>query len=154
MEDISRGTRARGSEYIRARVGERDAMRVREQDGTFLFHRTRWDPCLSRRWGGRWLGAVRVRKRERETKNEDEVNDIHAGYRILPSRARPRLPSFRLSFVFFFFFFLSFSCALRYLLSPFSISHRYATISCIFYLYLVFYTDNIAPIFLKKRILQ
>lgn len=47
--------------------------------------------------GGRlWLGA-----RERETKNEDEVNDIHAGYRILPSRARPRLPSFRLFLPFF-----------------------------------------------------
>lgn len=41
-------------------------------------------------------GGVRARG---ETKNEDEVNDIHAGYRILLSRARPRLPSL---FVFLF----------------------------------------------------
>lgn len=47
-----------------------------------------------------WAVVVAVRARGK-TKNEDEVNDIHAGYRILPSRARPRLPSFRL-FLFFF----------------------------------------------------
>lgn len=47
--------------------------------------------AVVRRW------PVRARGK---TKNEDEVNDIHAGYRILPSRARPRLPSFRLPFFF------------------------------------------------------
>lgn len=51
--------------------------------------------------------AVRAKGK---TKNEDEVNDIRAGYRILPSRVRPRLPpSFRL----FLFSLSSLSRALR-----------------------------------------
>lgn len=53
---------------------------------------------------------------EEETKNEDEVNDIHAGYRILlPSGARSRLPSFCLSL---FFFFLLSSLHVSLLYSP------------------------------------
>lgn len=63
--------------------------------------------------------AVRARGK---TKNEDEVNDIHAGYCILPSRARPRLPSFRLSL---FFFLSSLSRALYFSLSPLNISYGY-----------------------------
>jgi len=76
--------------------GVSNVTQTRERDDAFLFHQT-VETCLSRRWGGRlwWLRA------RGKTKNEDEVNDIHAGYRILPSRARLRLPSFRL-FSFFF----------------------------------------------------
>jgi len=53
-----------------------------------------------------------------KTKNEDEVNDIHAGYRILlPSR--PRLPSSRL------FLFLLSSRSLLFSLSPLNISYKW-----------------------------
>lgn len=41
--------------------------------------------------------------REGKTKNEDEVNDIHAGYRILPSPCEP-VRGYYL-FIFFSFFF-------------------------------------------------
>lgn len=34
---------------------------------------------------------------EKEAKNEDEVNDIHGGYRILPARSHLRLPCLLLS---------------------------------------------------------
>jgi len=60
-------------------------------------------PILVTEVGWAVVAAVRWEK------NEDEVNDIHAGYRILPSRARPQVPSFRL----FFFIFSSTSRALR-----------------------------------------
>jgi len=79
-----------------------DGRRGRERDGAFLFHRTvETRACChegrrrrrSRRMGGR---ARERGERERGTKNEDEVNDIHAGYRIPPSRASEPLPSFRL----------------------------------------------------------
>lgn len=68
-------------------------------------------------WAVVWW-PVRARGK---TKNEDEVNDIHAGYRILPSRARPRLPSFRLPF--FFSPSRPISRALRLSLSPLEFSH-------------------------------
>lgn len=59
-----------------------------------------------------WAVVVGARGK---TKNEDEVNDIHAGYRILlPSR--PRLPSSRL------FLFLLSSHSLLFSLSPLNTS--------------------------------
>lgn len=39
---------------------------------------------------------------EKEAKNEDEVNDIHGGYRILPARSHLRLPCLLLSLLRFF----------------------------------------------------
>lgn len=91
-ENIHIYTRADGRERERERCGVRDATRAGERDDAFLFHRTVETRPLVMEMG--WAVVVAVRARGK-TKNEDEVNDIHAGYRILPSRARPRLPSFR-----------------------------------------------------------
>lgn len=66
----------------------------------FLFHRAvETHACHG---GGGVGGCVVACARARgKTKNEDEVNDIHAGYRILPSRARPPATIFSPSFFFF-----------------------------------------------------
>lgn len=58
-------------------------------------------PTLSRateqlRWWRRWRRWDR-RVYEAEAKNEDEVNDIHGGYRILPARSHLWLPCLLLS---------------------------------------------------------
>lgn len=76
------GERERRAEVACAtRLRERE----RERDGAFLFHRTvETRACHGVEVGGERRGGC---AREGE-KNEDEVNDIHAGYRILPSLER------------------------------------------------------------------
>lgn len=108
-------TRANGREKERCRGARRDAGERTRRCISCFIGPLRPDACHAEvGWAVvRW--PVRARGK---TKNEDEVNDIHAGYRILPSRARPRLPSFRLPF-----FFRSVSRALRLSLSPLEFSH-------------------------------
>jgi hypothetical protein len=100
--------------------------------------------------GARERGRGREREREREggTKNEDEVNDIHAGYRILPSEP---VRGYHL-FVFLFsssssscsVFFFSSSLPLRLLsLSPFRASYGPRPP--------VFHAEATSPIFLTTR---
>lgn len=95
------------------------------------------------------VGAVNARAREKETKNEDEVNDIHASYRTLPSRARPRLSSFRL-FLYFFLSFVVLARSRRYSLSPFSISLTIPH-DLLYFLFIsgILYRQCIASIFLN-----
>lgn len=64
--------------------------------------------------------AVACAREGEETKNEDEVNDIHSGYRILPSRAPSAATIFSPSF--FFSPSRSVSRALRLSLSPLEFS--------------------------------
>lgn len=57
------------------------------------------DLCARHHGGGerrRWQ-AMEQAIYEKEAKNEDEVNDIHGGYRILPARSHLRLPCLLLS---------------------------------------------------------
>lgn len=94
---IGWNTRADGRERERDRERASDAgcamRRGRENETVHSCFIGPLRPVLVTEVGWAVVATVRARGK---TKNEDEVNDIHAGYRILPSR--PRLPSFRLSF--------------------------------------------------------
>ena len=50
-----------------------------------------------RSWKRKWQRTEKHRVCEEEAKNEDEVNEIHGGYRILPARSRLRPPCLLLS---------------------------------------------------------
>lgn len=103
---VSRGT-GENNAYAHARMGERekDAPGCARRDAG---ERTR--RCISCFIGplrpnachGGGVGgcAVACAREGEETKNEDEVNDIHAGYRILPSRAPSAATIFSPSFFF------------------------------------------------------
>lgn len=130
-----RGERARGSEYTRERE-------TRCGRGSRMAHSCFIGPvethaCHEGGVGGRLWAHARER---RKTRMRLMIYTPATVYYRLEPLVRGYHP-----FVFSFLFFhsSSFSRALRYSLSPFSTFCIYATISCIFYIYIVYFIQTI-----------
>lgn len=99
-----------------AKAAERGGWKRERERGKVVRKTETWSSCVTsvgarrdipvssdlcaRHHGGeerrRWQ-AMEQAIYEKEAKNEDEVNDIHGGYRILPARSHLRLPCLLLS---------------------------------------------------------